>query len=94
MASANGVVAVSEPVSSYVPQAWPLPDRLAITMASYADIETSVAPAVGQVEVYKVNHHGSASSSNTAWMSATRPKVAIISVGNANSYGHPTSAAL
>ena len=91
----NAVVAASESDSSNISQAWSLPDdHIRTTAASYADIETSVAPAVGQVEVYKVNHHGSASSSNTAWMSATKPRVAIISVGNANSYGHPTSAAL
>ncbi len=57
---------------------------------SYHDIETSVAPKVGQVEVYKVHHHGSAHSSNHAWMTAIQPKVGIISCGNGNRYGHPT----
>lgn len=31
---------------------------------SYEEIETSVAPKVGQVEVYKVHHHGSPYSTN------------------------------
>src|SRR5512140_3061517 len=60
----------------------------------YKDIETTVGPEVGPVEAYKVHHHGSATSSLTNWLNATHPKVAVISVGNGNSYGHPTSAAL
>src|SRR6266536_2667855 len=34
----------------------------------YLDIESSVAPRVGQVEVYKVNHHCSAFSTNDTWL--------------------------
>ena len=59
-----------------------------------ADIESSVAGRVGRVEVYKVHHHGSKYSSNSTWLSATAPKVGIISVGNGNSYGHPTAECL
>jgi beta-lactamase superfamily II metal-dependent hydrolase len=61
---------------------------------SYRDIETTVGPQVGPVEVYKVHHHGSATSSNAAWLAATQPKIGVISMGNGNTYGHPTSAAL
>jgi beta-lactamase superfamily II metal-dependent hydrolase len=57
------------------------------------DIESIVAPKVGEVEVYKVHHHGSAGSNNDNWLNATSPLVGIISVGN-NPYGHPTSATL
>ena len=57
------------------------------------DIELIVGPMVGDVEVYKVNHHGSRFSSTDAWLGAISPEVAIISVG-ANSFGHPTSDAL
>lgn len=64
------------------------------TSGSYKDIETTVAPEVGQIEVYKVHHHGSATSSNPTWLSVTQPKVGVISCGNGNSYGHPTSSAL
>jgi hypothetical protein len=56
----------------------------------YEDIETSVAPKVGQVEVYKVNHHGSRYSSNSNWLSTIKPKIAIISCGT-STYHHPTS---
>jgi len=61
---------------------------------SYKDIESVVAPQVGPVEVLKVHHHGSATSTNATWLSATQAKIGVISVGNTNSYGHPTSAAL
>jgi beta-lactamase superfamily II metal-dependent hydrolase len=61
---------------------------------SYEDIETSVAPKVGQVEVYKVNHHCSQYSSNSIWLDTLQPKIAVISVGDGNSYGHPTEECL
>jgi beta-lactamase superfamily II metal-dependent hydrolase len=64
------------------------------TSGSYKNIETTVGPEVGPVEVYKVHHHGSATSSLTDWLNATHPKIGIISVGTGNGYGHPTSAAL
>lgn len=45
---------------------------------------------VGQkINILKVSHHGSNSSSYADFMSALRPEVAIISVGASNSYGHP-----
>ncbi len=62
--------------------------------ASGSNVEAAVGPEVGDVEVYKVHHHGSATSTTTGWLNATTPEVGIISVGNGNSYGHPTSTAL
>ncbi len=59
----------------------------------YRDIESIVGPQVGPVEVLKVHHHGSATSTNPTWLSTIQPKIGVISVGN-NSYGHPTAAAL
>ena len=41
------------------------------------------------VEVLKVGHHGSDSSSTPAFLAAIRPAVAIISAGRDNEYGHP-----
>lgn len=69
-------------------------DLSGYTTTSYKDIETSVGPKVGRVDVYKVNHHGSAHSSNESWLQAIRPTVAVISVGEGNSYQHPTDASL
>ncbi len=62
--------------------------------SSYDDIETSVAPKVGQIEVYKVHHHCSKYSTNDNWLSAAKPKVAIVSVGDGNTFKHPTEACL
>jgi beta-lactamase superfamily II metal-dependent hydrolase len=61
---------------------------------SYEDIETSVSSKVGQVEVYKVNHHGSSYSSNNVWLGTLKPKIGIISAGVGNTYGHPTQECL
>ncbi len=64
-------------------------DLTGVNNSTYDDIETSVGPEVGPIEVYQVDHHGSYSASNSAFLNATRPEVAIISVGDGNSYGHP-----
>ena len=45
-------------------------------------------------EALKVGHHGSSTSSSTAFLAAVTPDVAIISVGAGNTYGHPTQEAL
>lgn len=57
-------------------------------------VEAPVGPEMGDVEVYKVHHHGSATSTSAGWLTATTPEVGIISVGDGNSYGHPTATAL
>ena len=54
------------------------------------DVESLIAAKVGQVELYKVHHHGSRYSSNTTFLNATKPLVSFISVGKDNTYGHPT----
>ncbi len=55
----------------------------------YHDIELSVAPEVGDVDVYRVNHHGSDHSNNPTFINQLDPEVSIISVGDDNTYGHP-----
>lgn len=56
--------------------------------SAYSDIESRIAGRVGAVEVYRVNHHGSAHSTNECFVEVLRPQVSIFSTGR-NSYGHP-----
>ena len=42
-----------------------------------------------QVDLLKVGHHGSTSSTTPGLLEATRPSVAVISSGEGNEYGHP-----
>ncbi|MCX8053783.1 MAG: MBL fold metallo-hydrolase, partial [Armatimonadetes bacterium] len=41
-------------------------------------------------QVLQVGHHGSEGSSSPEWLAAVRPRVAIISCGRRNQYGHPS----
>ena len=41
------------------------------------------------VDVLKVGHHGSTSSTTSALLAGIRPSVAVISAGEGNEYGHP-----
>ena len=43
-----------------------------------------------QAEVLKVGHHGSKNSTMPDFLAAVRPRVAIISAGEGNPYGHPS----
>jgi len=52
------------------------------------------ADVVPDVDILKVGHHGSASSSSAQYVAAARAEYAAISVGAENDYGHPTAAAL
>lgn len=42
-----------------------------------------------RADVLKVAHHGSRTSSTPAFLAAVRPRLAIVSVGAGNMYGHP-----
>ena len=42
------------------------------------------------MDLLKAGHHGSRTSTTAALVEATRPRVAAISVGARNDYGHPS----
>jgi len=48
---------------------------------------------LGQIDILKVAHHGSKYSTGERFLTAIRPKIAVISVGK-NPWGHPTEEVL
>lgn len=42
-----------------------------------------------EADVLKLGHHGSHTSSSILWLEKVKPKIAIISAGENNRYGHP-----
>ncbi len=47
-----------------------------------------------RADVLKVGHHGSATSSTAEFLDRVRPRIALVSVGQGNTYGHPSSSVL
>jgi hypothetical protein len=58
---------------------------------STPDVESPASLRCGDVDVYKVDHHGSNTSTNLNLISRLDPELAIVSAGVDNSYGHPTT---
>ncbi len=80
------------------------PNRLAIVMLARwrdfsilltADAEAEATPiGSGPIDVLKVAHHGSDDAGLGNLLERTEPRLAIISVGESNPFGHPTAATL
>ncbi|HEY2932375.1 MAG TPA: ComEC/Rec2 family competence protein [Acidobacteriota bacterium] len=51
--------------------------------------EEMLAGRVGAVDILKVAHHGSASSTSQAWLAELRPTLTLISCGRRNLFDHP-----
>ncbi len=63
------------------------------------DIEEGIDPilvarGLPRVDLLKIAHHGSRTSSTGPFLDAVRPRVAVASAGAGNPYGHPTKATL
>jgi competence protein ComEC len=65
--------------------------RLLLTGDIASDTEPRVAAAMGPgaAPVLQVPHHGSRTSSSTAFIAALKPELAIVSAGWHNRFGHP-----
>ncbi len=51
--------------------------------------ESSMLSLVSDIEILKVGHHGSRSSSSPEFLNLAKPDIAIYMAGEGNSYGHP-----
>ena len=61
------------------------------SMLLTADAEAESVPIEpGPIDVLKVAHHGSDDAGLASLLERTRPRLAVISVGQGNPYGHPT----
>jgi len=69
-----------------------------IFMAADIDIETEqrlvwkkiLRPVEDRVDILKVSHHGSKNGTSEEILNILKPKMAVISVGVKNNFGHPT----
>ena len=57
-------------------------------------VEKALLPLFGDIDVLKVGHHGSATSSCAEFLSVVKPEAAVISYGLNNPYHHPTAQTL
>jgi competence protein ComEC len=79
-------------------------DHATVLLASYgnvdallpADAESNVTSRlrIPPVEILKVGHHGSADDGLQELLESLRPRVAIVSVGKRNDYGHPRASTM
>lgn len=74
---------------------WMKYEELEALFTGDVDLSTELALAelgvLKKADVLKVSHHGSKYGSRMEFLEAVRPKMAVISVGAKNNYGHPSS---
>ncbi|RPJ57979.1 MAG: DUF4131 domain-containing protein [Acidobacteria bacterium] len=54
------------------------------------DVEQELAGTIPRVTVLKLAHHGGRFSNSRPWLQATAPRLALISAGRKNPFGHPS----
>lgn len=67
--------------------------RILLTGDAERDVESRLAQRLGRTlraDVLKVGHHGSATSTTPPLLDAVAPRLALVSVGAGNRYGHPS----
>jgi len=60
----------------------------------YNDIENFIKNRMGEVDIYRADHHGSGHSSNQEFVNVMKPTISIISCGYNNQYSHPDQVVL
>jgi competence protein ComEC len=55
------------------------------------DILAEIGAEAMHSDVLKIGHHGGKNSTTQPFLDAVRPQIGIISVGQTNPYGHPSS---
>ncbi|HSG07880.1 MAG TPA: DNA internalization-related competence protein ComEC/Rec2 [Longimicrobiales bacterium] len=59
------------------------------------EVERAIASEVSaSLELLKVGHHGSSTSTDPVLLARSRPRTALLSVGRGNRYGHPAASVL
>ena len=64
-------------------------DKVLLTGDAEKGTEAEILPKMSKVDILKVGHHGSHSSTTDAFLERVDPEYAIITVGADNKYGHP-----
>ena len=64
-------------------------ESIVFTGDATEDEEIAAASAAIRADVLKVSHHGSKTSSTPVFLNAVQPKLAVVSVGADNRFGHP-----
>jgi competence protein ComEC len=94
-------VRVLAPPAEWQPKSQPKNDDSLVLLISYGKtsallagdvekpMERFVASEMPRADLLKVAHHGSATSTTPELLAAVQPKVAVISVGYGNQFGHP-----
>lgn len=65
-----------------------------LTGDSEADQADRYAASVGDIDVLKLGHHGSAASTDASMLKTLDPELCIASAGEGNAYGHPSDEAV
>ncbi len=67
---------------------------IVLTGDAYVDVEETLMADLGDIDILKIGHHGSRTSTSRAFLRTTTPEHALISAGRSNRYGHPASGVL
>jgi competence protein ComEC len=72
--------------------------KSALLMAADSSVDSEADMLAARLrvksDVLKIGHHGSSGSTSDRWLDAVKPRMAVISVGRNNPFGHPSQTVL